>query len=90
MRQQARAGRRLAQRLLGDPVGQQLPDGAGVGDVVPHRRERPLGEFLLGASSRRRFAHAGSLLRQQRPWTSRVTRRRTLVTASLESLTRWK
>jgi hypothetical protein len=39
----------VAQQFLGDPVGQQLPGEVGVGDAVPHRRERPLGEFPLRA-----------------------------------------
>ena len=63
---------------------------AGVGDVVPHRRERPLGEFPPGAQQPAPVRPRGSLFRPQRPWTSRATRRRTVVTASLATLTRWK
>ncbi|SKU66784.1 Uncharacterised protein [Mycobacteroides abscessus subsp. abscessus] len=41
-------------------------------------------------SSRRRLAHSGSSLRPRRSRRSQVTRRRTFVSASLASLTRWK
>jgi hypothetical protein len=50
---------------------------------LPERRS-------CAVSSRRLFAQAGSTARPRRPFCSQIVRRRTLVTQSLASLTRWK
>ena len=83
-------GQQRAQFLLRDPRGQDLR-GRVLGEIAFHIFAKLLSDRRSRArSSRRRLAHSGSILRPRRSRRSQVTRRRTLVSASLASLTRWK
>src|SRR5258705_11254349 len=86
----AHGGWQGAKFFFGRPRGQDLAGVVLGHEGIPHLRETLVRQAFRARMSRRRLAHSGSARRPRRSRRSQVTRRRTLVSASLAILTRWK